>query len=84
MDELVFYMYKENLASLTTNTKHTKYNMLFFLQNRPNCHKMKQDISETMSEDFSSFRHIVLRKSCLHPISSYPVIENSPVFSLFL
>ena len=54
-------------------------------KNGPNCRKLKLDVWETVIVTcvvsawlLSSFRPIVRRKPCLHPISPFPVMENSP------
>ena len=50
-----------------------------FFQNRPNCGKMKQDNSETISQAYSQLlqAYCVKKTQCHNPISSFPVIGYS-------
>ena len=65
-----------------------KYNMFYLLskkcfQNRPIYGKMKQDISETISQAYSPLlqAYCLKKTQCHNPIISCPVIENSKAYS---
>ena len=74
--------------SKLSNSKIIQYNMLHllrkhFFQNRLNCGKMKQNISKPKNQGYFQFlQAYCFKKTQGHnPISSHPVIENSPVVS---
>ena len=79
------------LACFTTITKYN-FNGKTFLRNRANRRKLKSVIWKTVIflsvvsawRILSSFRPIVLRKPCLHPISSFSVIHNIPGIQIFV
>ena len=64
------------LHLLSKNTNEQKC-----FQNRPNCVEMKQDVGNDKPGVYLSPLSLLFKGNRNNPISSYPVIENSPVFS---